>query len=179
MSLFQRKEKCSYADFGKGLADFIKESVLTKFESENSISSLFTRWNKQTLLKEWIIFNMFEMSQSVSAYFKGSIAGYSILDEFHNSCSKIFYEAGIFQSSSTFLELLRSRYLTYSEAFAVRGTGMNNNPLWVIAEKFCQFCNEDVAPFYEMAYVSEHFGRASIEYKKLIDNLFQAVRIVK
>lgn len=178
MALFQRKQKWSYSDFGKVLANLVKEAVLTNFENESSITSMFTLLDKQVLLKEWILFNLFEMFQGASAYFKNSEEGFLILDEFHNACSVIFCEADIFEDPSTFTELLISRYRTYSAA--LKETGTPNNPLWFLSKAFCRLCKEqepyDIA---QMVFVTHHFTEISIANKKLIGDLVKSVRIVK
>jgi hypothetical protein len=185
MSLFSKKKELTHAQVGKLLADCLIRDLRLEFESEmfSTFSSLFTNVDAHTLQKEWILFTMFAMFQAVGTYFKNSEEGFQILDEFHDSCSVIFYEAGIFENPSTFIELLLSRYGTYGAA--LKETAIPNNPFHIknpllrLSKEFRDICEKGNDDFLVSHVAIEQFVNTCKTTNKLISDLLKSVRIMR
>jgi ribosomal protein L33 len=166
-----------YKDIGKLLAEIFIKNILKSFDGKTFswIHKDFKDTKKDTLLKEWVFFNMFLVVQAIQSCCKHSQKGIDIVQSFYpySYNERAFASAGILKDPFIFFELLDSRFNMYSTAI-----NKSKNPedrLRMISKEFCKLCNNGLE--YHKAGVilgiATYYAGITIAYKKLILRLIK------
>jgi len=130
-------------DIGKLLAEIYIKNILKSFDGKTLswIHKDFKDTKKDTLLKEWVFFNMFLVVQAIQSCCKHSQKGVDIVQSFYpySYSEKAFASAGILKDPFIFFELLDSRFNMYS--IAINKSKNPEDRLRMISKEFCKLCN--------------------------------------
>ncbi|MBW1614619.1 MAG: hypothetical protein JRJ57_11785 [Deltaproteobacteria bacterium] len=178
MSLFdfKNKQKSSSEQFGKLLAEIFSKHIIEDFEEKILpwLTKMANNSDKTTLLREWIFFEMFLMVNAVTAYFKGSNKCFQILDFFNQFCGENFKHLGIFNEDLDFLSLLKSRYVSYSNA--LKETQPPGELHWVSKKLISNLKGND-KDIANIMSVASYYTNISIANKNFINGLIENFKI--
>jgi hypothetical protein len=186
------KLKMTPEQFGNNLAlTFQKSNIVPLFDEyiktveENDKSWEFTKVNwkfnlgvkkdKEVILKEWIVFEMFLMGQQILQFFKGNQTGNNIVRAFNRLCADSLIEYNIFNVNDDFEDLLSSRYTYYLNVVKNLDPGCILSFSKSITD---QLCRGQGNILYNTMIVKYYFD-ASDMYRELINGLMKDVILVE
>jgi len=166
-----------YKDIGKLLAEIFIKNILKSFDGKTFswIHKDFKDTKKDTLLKEWVFFNMFLVVQAIQSCCKHSQKGIDIVQSFYpySFNERAFASAGILKDPFIFFELLDSRFNMYS--IAINKSKNPGDRIRMVSKKFCKLCNNGLE-YYDSAVIlgiAAYYVETTVAYKKLILRLIK------
>ena len=166
-----------YKDIGKLLAEIFIKNILKSFDGKTFswIHKDFKDTKKDTLLKEWVFFNMFLVVQAIQSCCKHSQKGIDIVQSFYpySYNQRSFASAGILKDPFIFFELLDSRFNMYS--IAINKSKNPGDRIRMVSKKFCKLCNNGLEYHDAGAIlgIATYYVETTVAYKKLILKLIK------
>ena len=146
-----------------------------EFTKENWKFNLGIKIDKKTILKEWIVFEMFLLRQQILLYFKGNHTGKKIMSAFNSLCVDSFIEYNIFNVNDDFKNLLSSRYTYYLNAVK----DLDPDCILSFSRSITdQLCRGQGNILYNTLIVKYYFDTSDM-YRKLIRGLMKEVILVE
>jgi len=165
----QNFKKCSIVPLVKEYIEEVEETNKSwRFE-------LTSKKDKKSILKEWIILELFLFGQEILEYFKGNQIGNDIVGSLNYFCVDNFIKYKIFNGNDKFEELLTSRYAYYLK---ILKDSEPNNILLLSKDIINQLYGEKSNIIYETAIVKYYFDTSSM-YRKLIIGLMKEVNLIE
>lgn len=166
-----------YKDIGKLLAEIFIKNILKSFDGKTFswIHKDFKDTKKDTLLKEWVFFNMFLVVQAIQSCCKHSQKGIDIVQSFYpySYNERAFASAGILKDPFIFFEMLDSRFNMYS--IAINKSKNPGDRIRMVSKKFCKLCNNGLE-YHDAGVIlgiATYYVETTIVYKKLILRLIK------
>ena len=170
--------------FQKGnIVPLINEYIKTVEENDKSWEFTKVNWkfnlgikkDKKTILKEWIVFEMFLLRQQILIYFKGNQIGNKIVSAFNRLCVDSLIEYNIFNVNDDFEDLLSSRYTYYLDAVK----DLDPDCILSFSRSITdQLCRDQGNILYSTFIVKYYFDTSNM-YRKLINGLMKDVILVE
>jgi len=149
-----------------------------EFTKVNWKFNLGIKKDKKTILKEWIVFEMFLLRQQILIYFKGNQIGNKIVSAFTRLCVDRFIEYNIFNVNDDFENLLSSRYTYYLNAVKDLKDLDPDCILSFSRSITDQLCRGQGNILYNTLIVKYYFDTSDM-YRKLINGLMKDVILVE
>ena len=146
-----------------------------EFTKENWKFNLGIKIDKKTMLKEWIVFEMFLLRQQILKYFKGNQIGNNIVSAFNRFCVDSLAESNIFNVNDNFEDLLSSKHTYYLNAVK----DLDPDCLLSFSRSITdQLCGDQGNILYDTLIVKYYFDTSDM-YRKLIKGLMKEVILVE
>jgi hypothetical protein len=182
------KQKITKEEFGKMLVPGYQKYIITplvkkylrvvekndKYWKKDWQFDLNSKTDKETILKEWIIFEMFLFGQEILAYFKGNETGKNIVRNFHRFCIDSLTEYNIFTADDNIEDLLSKRYSYYLKTLE---ESKPNNILLLSKNIINQLCRDE-GNILHITAIAKYYFEASTMYRKLINDLMKEVILI-
>jgi len=137
--------------------------------------NLTSKKDKKSILKEWIILELFLFGQEILEYFKGNQIGNDIVGSLNYFCADNFVEYKIFSGNDKFEELLTSRYAYYLKILK----DSEPNDIFLLSKNILsQLCSEKSNIIYTTAIAMYYFDTSSM-YRKLIIGLMKEINLIE
>jgi hypothetical protein len=178
------KLKMTIPQFSKTLAQsfqkysivpLIKEYIEEVEETNKSWRfDLTSKKDKKSILKEWIILELFFLGQEVLEYFKGNQIGNDIVGSLNYFCADNFIKYKIFSGNDKFEELLTYRYTYYLKTLK----DSEPNDIFLLSKNILnQLYGEKSNIIYATAIVKYYFDTSSMD-RKLIIGLMKEIDLI-
>jgi len=157
------------------IVPLIKEYIKVVEENDKSWRfNLSGKKDKKSMLKEWIILELFILGQEILEYFKGAQIGNDIVASLNYFCADNFIKYNIFSINDKFEELLSSRYTYYLKALK----DSEPNDIFLLSKNILnQLCGEKSNIVYATAIAKYYFDTSSM-YRKLIIGLMKEINLI-
>ncbi len=158
------------------IVPLIKEYIAVVKKTDKSWRfDLTNKKDKKSILKEWIILELFLFGQEILEYFKGNQIGNDIVGFLNYFCADNFIKYKIFSVNDKFEELLTSRYAYYLKT--LKNSEPNN--IFLLSKKIVnQLCGEEYNIVFATAIAKYYFDASSM-YRKLIVGLMKEVNLIE
>lgn len=162
MMIFKKKVKVTAEQLGTALFDFALRCARNNLESEKVTQQLgIQKKNKEHLMKEMIIINMFGITMQLNGLLKNESLENEVLDYIHNAYYLYLVEELNFTHGAIVIERAHvlNRYKEYQDAMQEK---RGPNELWpLIHHMLNNLKQEETKDFWSMGSLTIVFGETS------------------